>query len=344
MSNRQNSNLLRALNCQPVDRKPVWMMRQAGRYLPEYRQTRSQVNSFTELCKTPELACEVTLQPLRRFDLDAAIIFSDILTIPEAMGQSLSLISGQGPVLEPAITDERQINELPVIDISELDYVMQAIRLTRDHLDNNTPLIGFTGSPWTIACYMVEGQSSKNFAKIKTMMYQRPELLDQLLQKLAHVIEYYIKAQIDAGADAIMMFDSWGGILSPECYQKHSLGPISAIIDNVRQQHQAPITLFTKGGGLWLEQQANTGVDALSIDWMTDLADARQRLGPNIALQGNLDPAALFSTPENVSELTHRICQKHNGPGHVFNLGHGVLPETPIENVHAMIEAAHQYQ
>jgi len=317
-------------------------MRQAGRYLPEYQSIRQQVSSFTELCKTPELACEVTLQPIRRFALDAAIIFTDILTIPEAMGQQLTLVPGQGPFLDPAIREPRQIEQLPSINIEELDYVMRAITMVDQTLSENMPLLGFTGSPWTLACYMIEGHGDKLFKNTKTMLYQHPEWLASLLDKLAEVIARYLIAQIQAGVDALMIFDSWGGILSPEAYQRYSLYYIENIVTRVRAEYDTPITLFTKGGGLWLENQAKSGVDGLSIDWMTDLAEARQRVGHNIALQGNLDPTALFGDAEQVKQLVKQICRKQqNQPGYIFNLGHGVLPETPIDNVHAMIEAVH---
>jgi uroporphyrinogen decarboxylase len=299
MTELKNDRFLRALLRQPVDVTPVWMMRQAGRYLPEYRETRKKAGSFMQLCTTPELACEVTLQPLDRFPLDAAILFSDILTIPDAMGLGLYFAEGEGPRFEHPVRNEEQIKALGIPDPEqELRYVMDAVRLIRRELGGRVPLIGFSGSPWTLATYMVEGGSSKDFRTIKAMLYERPELLDQLLDTIARSVALYLNAQIKAGAQAVMIFDTWGGALTPSDYCRFSLKPMERIIASLQREadkRKVPIILFTKNGGQWLEAMTDTGADALGLDWTTDLGDARRRVGDQVALQGNLDPSVLYA-------------------------------------------------
>lgn len=336
---------LKALKREPVDKTPVWMMRQAGRYLPEYRRVRQAAGSFLDLCKNPELACEVTLQPLARFPLDAAIIFSDILTIPDAMGLGLYFVEGEGPRFKHPIRTISDIEKLYVPDMgSELKYVMDAISLTQKNLANKVPLIGFSGSPWTLATYMVEGGPSKSFSIIKKMLFAEPAQLHKILSVLATTVSDYLNAQIAAGADALMIFDTWGGILTARDYQLFSLQYMAQIVKSVKEKNpRTPITLFTKNGGQWLEKMAETGCDALGIDWMTDLSDARKRLGNKIALQGNMDPAVLYATPERIREEVKLILQSYGaGAGHIFNLGHGIQPDTPIENVTVFIDAVHE--
>jgi uroporphyrinogen decarboxylase len=335
---------LQALKRQPVDKTPVWMMRQAGRYLPEYKRVRKDAGSFLDLCKNPQLACEVTLQPLERFPLDAAIIFSDILTIPDAMGLGLHFVEGEGPRFHHPVRTAADIDKLYVPDVgAELCYVTDAIATTKKALANKVPLIGFSGSPWTLATYMIEGGPSKSFSIIKKMLFAEPEQLHKVLSILAQSVIDYLNAQAEAGADALMVFDTWGGILTARDYQEFSLYYMQKIISGVKHQHPfVPITLFTKNGGQWLEQMAETGCDALGIDWMTDLADARQRVGDKVALQGNMDPAVLYATPERIREEVRLILKAFDGtPGHVFNLGHGIQLDTPVENVAAFIEAVH---
>lgn len=297
MTKIENDRYLRALLRQPVDRTPVWLMRQAGRYLPEYRALRAEAGDFMTLCQNPELACEVTLQPLRRFELDAAILFSDILTIPDAMGLGLSFGAGEGPKFARTIQHQRDVDTLPVPDPEiELRYVMDAVKAIKRALVQRIPLIGFSGSPWTLATYMVEGGSSKQFSRIKQMMYREPQLLHGLLQKLADSVTLYLNAQIAAGADAVMIFDTWGGVLSHQDYQTFSLQYMTQIVQGISRQHEGrtiPVTLFTKGGGQWLELIAASGCDAIGLDWTTDIASARQRIGDKVALQGNMDPAVL---------------------------------------------------
>jgi uroporphyrinogen decarboxylase len=340
----RNSTFLRALLRQPVERTPVWIMRQAGRYLPEYRVTRAKAGSFMQLCKTPELACEVTLQPLARFPLDAAIIFSDILTIPDAMGLGLSFQTGEGPCFEHPIRTAQDIARLGIPDPNDdLNYVMEAIRLTLSELDNKLPLIGFAGSPWTLACYMVEGSGSKTFSQIKALMYAQPELLHQLLTILAKSVVAYLNAQIEAGVHAVMLFDTWGGLLSTRDYQDFSLYYMAQIVaDLKRQSTHVPVILFTKGGGQWLNLQAQSGCDALGVDWTIDLKTARQQVGDQVALQGNLDPAALYAAPERIrAEVANILASYGSGHGHIFNLGHGIYPDVPVEHVAALVDAVH---
>ncbi len=335
--------LIRALFQEPVERTPVWMMRQAGRYLPEYRATRSKAGNFLTLCKTPELACEVTLQPLQRFDLDGAIIFSDILTIPDAMGLGLYFVEGEGPKFHKTVKTLRDIKALAIPDPNtDLSYVMSAISLTRSELKDKVPLIGFAGSPWTLACYMLEGGSSKEFRQIKALLYQEPKALHHLLNTLTKTTILYLNAQIAAGAQVIMIFDTWGGLLTTAAYQEFSLDYMTEIVSNLNRQ-SVPIILFTKGGNLWLEKIALSGCDAIGLDWTIDIGSARQRLNHKVALQGNMDPAALFANPENIRNEVMNILQSYgSGSGHVFNLGHGISQYTSPENVKIFIDAIHE--
>lgn len=341
----KNDRLIRALKRQTVDITPVWLMRQAGRYLPEYREIRAKHKDFMTLCKTPELACEVTLQPLRRFDLDAAIIFSDILTIPDAMGLGLYFAEGEGPKFRKSLHNAKDIETLKMPDMQQLQYVMNAIRLVKRELAGKVPLIGFSGSPWTLATYMVEGGSSKNFAEIKQRLLEQPQTLQQLLQLLAESVVTYLKAQILAGADVVMIFDTWGGILSTPNYQSFSLQFMAQIVAQLKQDKQTqhvPVILFTKGGGQWLENMSETGCDALSLDWTIDIGQARQRVGAKVALQGNLDPAILKAEPNIIRHEITKILQSYGpGPGHIFNLGHGITPDVPPEHVKVMVDSVH---
>ncbi|MGD2073295.1 MAG: uroporphyrinogen decarboxylase [Gammaproteobacteria bacterium] len=347
MSELKNDRLIRALLRQPVDFTPVWMMRQAGRYLPEYRETRRKAGSFMQLCTSPELACEVTLQPLERFPLDAAILFSDILTIPDAMGLGLYFAEGEGPRFRRPVRTEEQIRALGVPDPEqELGYVMGAVRMIRRELDGRVPLIGFSGSPWTLATYMVEGGSSKDFRTIKAMLYERPDLLDRLLDTVAEAATLYLNAQIRAGAQAVMIFDTWGGALTPSDYCHFSLLPMERIIRSLEREHEGarvPVILFTKNGGQWLEAMTDTGADALGLDWTTDLGDARRRVGDQVALQGNLDPSVLYASPQHIREQVAKVLASFgSGNGHVFNLGHGIHPGIKPEHAGAMVEAVHE--
>ena len=343
-----NQNFLKALRREPVAQIPVWMMRQAGRYLPEYRQIREKAGSFLNLCKTPELACEVTLQPLRRFSLDAAIIFSDILTIPDAMGLGLDFVEQEGPYFRRPIQCVDDVIALPIPDMSlELRYVMDAIRLVKSELDGKVPLIGFSGSPWTLATYMIEGKASKQFSLIKKWLFKEPASLHQLLEKLTVAVSDYLCAQIDSGVEVVMLFDTWGGILTPRDYMLFSLNYMQQIIANVQEKFgkRIPIILFTKNGGQWLELMADTGVDALGIDWMTDIGDARKRVGHRVALQGNMDPSVLYGSVTRIQAEVKTILTAYGAyPGHIFNLGHGIQPDTPIDSVFALIEAVHLYR
>ena len=341
----QNDTVLRALMREPTPYTPVWIMRQAGRYLPEYNETRRKVGSFLALAKTPELACEVTLQPIRRFALDAAIIFSDILTVPDAMGLGLYFVEGEGPKFERPLRDEKAIAALREPDMASLRYVFDAISLTRRELGGRVPLIGFSGSPYTLACYMVEGGGSDDFRLVKSMMYARPELLHRILDINARAVAAYLNAQVAAGAQVLMIFDTWGGSLAHDAYAQFSLAYSKRVIAALQRQtegRRVPVILFTKGGGMWLEAMADSGADALGIDWQTDLAAARRRVGSRVALQGNLDPMALFGTVEAIEREAERVLGSYGtGPGHVFNLGHGVSQHTPPEHVQALVEAVH---
>ncbi|MGM0477277.1 MAG: uroporphyrinogen decarboxylase [Pseudomonadota bacterium] len=347
MQTLQNDRFLRAMAREEVDVTPVWMMRQAGRYLPEYRATRAQAGSFMDLCRSPDLASEVTLQPLERFDLDAAILFSDILTIPDAMGLGLYFETGEGPKFERPVRDEKAIRALGVVDPeAELSYVTDAVRTIRRDLDGRVPLIGFTGSPWTLATYMVEGGSSRDYARLKTLIYDRPELAHHLLAVTADSVTAYLNAQIAAGAQAVMIFDTWGGVLTPRDYRTFSLAYMQRIVDGLTREadgRKVPVTLFTKGGGMWLESMAETGCDGIGLDWTVDIGDARRRVGDRVALQGNMDPNMLYARPERIREEVASILESYgSGPGHVFNLGHGIHPEVDPEHAGAFIEAVHE--
>jgi uroporphyrinogen decarboxylase len=341
----QNDTLLRALMREPTPYTPVWIMRQAGRYLPEYNETRRKAGSFLALAKTPELACEVTLQPLRRFALDAAIIFSDILTVPDAMGLGLYFVEGEGPKFERPLREERDIAGIAAPDLDQLRYVFDAISLTRRELRGRAPLIGFAGSPFTLACYMIEGGGSDDFRRVKSMLYARPDLLQRILAANAQAVTAYLNAQIRAGAQAVMLFDTWGGILSAPAYDEFSLAYSKQVLAGLTRMNEGrvvPRILFTKGGGQWLEAMAQSGADALGIDWQTDLGHARRRVGSRVALQGNLDPMALFAPPAAIEREAQRVLDSFgDGPGHVFNLGHGVSQFTPPEHVQALVEAVH---
>ena len=338
-----NDRLLRALAREPVDRPPVWIMRQAGRYLPEYRAVRARAGDFLTLCRTPELATEVTLQPVDRFGLDAAIIFSDILTVPHAMGLGLHFVAGEGPRFEHPLRDAAAIDALHVPDPeSELGYVMDALRLARRELAGRVPLIGFGGSPWTLATYMVEGGSSRDFPTIKAMLYDRPALLERLLERLADAVTAYLNAQIAAGAQAIQIFDTWGGVLEPSAYRRFSLAPMQRIVEGLTRHadgRAVPVVLFTRNGGQYLEELAATGADALGLDWTTDIGEARRRVGDRVALQGNLDPCVLYAAPGTIERETSGLLDRAgDAPGHVFNLGHGVHPTIDPEHVRVMVD------
>lgn len=347
-SSLYNDCFLHALLREPVQRTPVWMMRQAGRYLPEYQRVRQQAGSFLDLCTNTELACEVTIQPLDRFRLDAAILFSDILTIPHAMGLGLSFNEGEGPRFAHPVRTAADIQRLGVPDPEgELRYVMDAVRLIRKTLDGRVPLIGFAGSPWTLACYMVEGASSRDFAKVKGLMYDQPMLMHRLLDVLAQAVAAYLNAQIAAGAQAIMLFDTWGGVLSAEDYREFSLSYASWVREALSQEadgRRVPTILFTKGGGQWLSSMADSGYDALGVDWTTPLSVARSLVGDRVALQGNLDPVALYASPETIRAKVKAILEQFgHGSGHVFNLGHGILPDVAPAHAVTMIEAVHEF-
>lgn len=342
----KNDTLLRALLREPTAYTPVWLMRQAGRYLPEYNQTRARAGDFLSLCKNPDLATEVTMQPLARFPLDAAILFSDILTVPDAMGLGLYFAEGEGPKFERPLRDEWEIRSLSVPDPGvQLRYVLDTVSQIRKALDNEVPLIGFSGSPFTLACYMVEGGTSADFLQVKTLMYKRPELLHHILHVNAQAVVAYLNAQIEQGVQAVMVFDTWGGVLSQAAYHEFSLRYLAQVIAGLKREHAGthiPNIVFTKGGGLWLESIAAIGCDAVGLDWSVDIGHARQQVGKQVALQGNLDPAVLFSTPEVITAETEKILASFGqGSGHVFNLGHGISQFTPADNVFALVDAVH---
>ncbi len=344
----KNDRFLRALLKEPVDTTPVWIMRQAGRYLPEYRATRQQAGSFMDLCKNADLACEVTLQPLERFDLDAAILFSDILTIPDAMGLGLYFAEGEGPRFERPLRDRAAIEALGVPDPEgELAYVMNAVRTIRRELNGRVPLIGFSGSPWTLATYMVEGGSSKDFGKVKGLLYDDPGSMHLLLDKLADSVTAYLNAQIAAGAQAVMIFDTWGGALTPPTYREFSLAYMQKIVDGLQRENEGrrvPVTLFTKGGAQWLEPMAATGCDGLGLDWTINIGEAQQRVGSQVALQGNMDPSVLYASPEVIRATVKQIIQDYGQPtGHVFNLGHGIHQHINPDNVKVLVDAVHEF-
>ncbi|MDH6250044.1 uroporphyrinogen decarboxylase [Polynucleobacter sphagniphilus] len=358
----ENDLFIRACFCRETDRTPVWLMRQAGRYLPEYRKTRSKAGSFLDLAKNPDFATEVTLQPIDRFDLDAAILFSDILTIPDAMGLELSFENGDGPRFAKPLTSEREVNQLRVANMEELRYVFDAVSSIAKALTSNgkqqVPLIGFSGSPWTLACYMIEGSGSRDFSLAKKMLYERPDLLQKILDINIQSISEYLRLQIDAGAQAVMIFDTWGGLLTSEDYLQYSLEPMSKIVKDIRSNPKydpVPIILFTKGGGIWLSDIANSGADVLGIDWTINLARARGLINHasirHIAIQGNLDPSILLSNPQEIEKRvqqcfedlsTVKVLEGSPLDGHIFNLGHGISQFTPPENVAALVSKVRQ--
>lgn len=339
----RNDTLLRALLRQPTEYTPIWLMRQAGRYLPEYCATRERAQDFLTLCKSPNLATEVTLQPLARYDLDAAILFSDILTIPDAMGLGLYFAPGEGPKFERPLREEWEIRDLTAPDpYDHLRYVLDAVAEIRRALDGAVPLIGFSGSPFTLACYMVEGEGSDQYLKLKTLLYTRPDLLHHILEVTTRAVTDYLNAQIEAGAQAVMVFDSWGGMLTQAAYLEFSLPYIARIMAGLRRENEGrvvPRIVFTKGGGLWLEYIAGCGCDAVGLDWTIEIGEARRRVGDRVALQGNMDPAVLFGPPERVAAEARRILASYGpGPGHVFNLGHGISQFTPPQNVRVLVD------
>jgi uroporphyrinogen decarboxylase len=348
MTELKNDRFLRALACEAVDMTPVWMMRQAGRYLPEYRELRSKAGDFLSLCKNKELACEVTIQPLERFDLDAAILFSDILTIPDAMGQGLYFEEGEGPKFRKIVRTEKDVDTLPVVNTArDLAYVTDAVSTIHKELNGRVPLIGFSGSPWTLATYMVEGGSSKDFRHIKAMMYSQPEVMHQLLEKLALSVIDYLNAQIKAGAQAVQIFDTWGGNLSDVAYKEFSLSYMQKIVKGLIKEHdgrKVPVILFTKGGGLWLPEMAGIGADALGLDWTMDIGRARALVGDKVALQGNMDPSVLYSSPKQIRAEVQRILKSYGpGEGHVFNLGHGIHQFVNPEHAGIFVDAVHEF-
>ena len=348
MTELKNDLFLRALQRQPVDRTPVWMMRQAGRYLPEYLATRAEAGSFLDLCKNAELACEVTLQPLRRYAMDAAILFSDILTVPDAMGLGLHFVEGEGPRFHKPVRTEAEVAALSVVDAAtDLDYVMNAVRTIRRALHGSVPLIGFSGSPWTLATYMVEGQGSRDFARVKTMAFNQPELMHQLLSVLANSVADYLRCQIAAGAQAVQIFDTWGGVLSAAAYREFSLHYMRRVLEQLPREsdgRRVPVIVFTKHGGLWLDAMAETGVDCLGLDWTVDIGTARALVGARVALQGNMDPALLRASPARIREEVAAILASYgSGAGHVFNLGHGITPDINPEHVTAFVEAVREF-
>lgn len=343
----RNDVFLRALLRQPVEYTPVWLMRQAGRYLPEYRATRARAGSFMQLAQNVEFATEVTLQPLERFGLDAAILFSDILTIPDAMGLGLRFEAGEGPRFAHPVQDEAAVRKLAVPDMEGLRYVFDAVSSIRKALDGRVPLIGFAGSPFTLACYMVEGEGTREYRIIKTMMYKRPDLLHRILDINARAVVRYLNAQIDAGAQAVMIFDSWGGVLADGLFQQFSLDYTRRVLGRLvreREGRRVPAIVFTKGGGIWLEEIASSGCDAVGLDWTVNLGAARRAVGDRVALQGNLDPMTLFGGPEAIrAEVIRTLDSYGAGPGHVFNLGHGISQFTPPEAVAVLVETVHAY-
>ena len=344
----KNDRFLRALLRQPVDRTPVWIMRQAGRYLPEYLKTRAEAGNFMNLCQTPELACEVTLQPLRRYPLDAAIIFSDILTIPDAMGLGLYFVTGEGPKFERPLSTVAEIENLPRPDISDtLGYVTDAVSLTRREIGGKVPLIGFSGSPWTLATYMIEGGSSKTFGKAKKLIYQDPAAAHLLLEKLADTVTDYLNAQIEAGAQAVQIFDTWGGALSHDAYREFSLGYMERIVAGLKRENEGrrvPVILFSKSCNTQLEAIAESGTDAMGVDWTVTLSEARRRVGDRVALQGNMDPSILLASPEVIRNEVRRTLESFGpGEGHVFNLGHGITPEVDPDHLAALLQAVAEF-
>ncbi|OUS06694.1 uroporphyrinogen decarboxylase [Gammaproteobacteria bacterium 42_54_T18] len=344
----KNDRFLRALDRQPVDMTPVWMMRQAGRYLPEYRATRAKAGDFMSVCKNAELACEVTLQPLERYDLDAAILFSDILTIPDAMGLGLYFETGEGPKFKKTVRTEADVLALPQPDVAvDLDYVMNAVTTIRSALGGRVPLIGFSGSPWTLATYMVEGGSSKDFRTLKKMLYQQPDVLHLLLDKLAECVTNYLNEQIRCGAQAVQIFDTWGGSLSTPAYEAFSLQYMRKIVGGLIKEHdgrKVPSIVFTKNGAQWIEQIADCGADCVGLDWTVEIGDIRQRVGDKVALQGNMDPSALYGSETAIRAEVKRVLDGFgDGDGHVFNLGHGIHLDVPPENAKIFVDAVHEF-
>ena len=347
MSELKNDLFLRALMRQPVSRTPVWIMRQAGRYLPEYREVRAQAGDFMSLCRNPELACEVTMQPLRRYKLDAAILFSDILTVPDAMGLGLHFIEGEGPKFRNPVQTAAAIRDLKVPDVeSKLGYVFDAVRTIRRELNGDVPLIGFAGSPFTVGTYMVEGGSSREFPTIKAIAKDAPEVMDHLMNIVAETTIEYLNAQIDAGAQAVQIFDTWGAALEGDDFRRFSMASMQKIIDGLTREkdgRKIPVILFTKGAGPLLTDLAETGCDALGVDWTTDLATAREYVGDKVALQGNLDPATLRESPEVIRQgVADTLASYGTGPGHVFNLGHGITPDIDPDHLGALVDAVHE--
>jgi uroporphyrinogen decarboxylase len=343
----QNDTFLRALRRQPTEHTPVWLMRQAGRYLPEYRATRATAGSFMGLATNVDYATEVTLQPLERYPLDAAILFSDILTVPDAMGLGLSFALGEGPKFAKVVRDEAAVAELVVPDMDKLRYVFDAVTSIRKALNGRVPLIGFSGSPWTLACYMVEGGGSDDYRRVKSLMYSRPDLMHRILAINADSVAAYLNAQIDAGAQAVMIFDSWGGVLADGAFQEFSLAYTRRVLAQLKREHdgtQIPRIVFTKGGGIWLDEIADLDTDGIGLDWTMDLGKARERVGHKVALQGNLDPNVLFASPAQIDAQACRVLDRFGAhPGHIFNLGHGISQFTPPESVTALVEAVHRH-
>ena len=347
MTDLKNDRFLRALLRQPVDRTPIWMMRQAGRYLPEYRATRKEAGSFLDLCKNAELACEVTMQPLRRYPMDAAILFSDILTVPDALGLGLYFEEGEGPKFHKTVRSEEDLAGLnSIVAEDDLGYVMNAVSTIRRELNGQVPLIGFSGSPWTLATYMVEGGASKDFATVKSMAYDKPELMHALLSLLADAVADYLSAQVRAGAQALQIFDTWGGSLSAAGYKEFSLKYMQRVIARLPAEadgRKVPVIVFTKGGGQWLNAIADCGAQAVGIDWTTDIATARVLVGDKVALQGNMDPSMLFASPQRIREEVGSILAGYgHGSGHVFNLGHGITPGVNPDHVTAFVDAVQE--
>ncbi len=345
----KNDTFLRALMREPTPYTPIWIMRQAGRYLPEYNGTRKRAGSFLGLAKNPDYCTEVTLQPLDRFPLDAAILFSDILTVPDAMGLELYFVEGEGPKFARPLRTEDDVKKLPLADLSQLKYVTDAVEQIRGALDGRVPLIGFSGSPFTLACYMIEGGGSDDFRLTKTMMFQRPDLLHSILEKNTVSVIAYLNAQIDAGAQAVMLFDTWGGALSHSAYAEFSLAYAKRVMVGLKREREGrvvPRVFFTKGGGLWLEPMAEMGADALGLDWTINLADAKRRVGDRVALQGNLDPLTLFAPPAVIEREAERVLREfahdQNADGHVFNLGHGISQFTDPEHVKVLVHTVHR--
>ena len=344
---QQNNTFIKALLKQDTEYTPVWLMRQAGRYLPEYREVRSNAGGFMDLCRNRDFATEVTLQPIDRFNLDAAILFSDILTVPDAMGLGLSFVAGEGPKFAHPVQDEKAVQQLAVPDMEKLSYVFNAVASIKNALNGRVPLIGFSGSPFTLACYMIEGGGSRDFRLVKEMLYRRPDLLHTILNINAKAVTAYLNQQIAAGANAVQIFDTWGGILSDAAFGEFSLHYITQIINGLTKTdangNQVPVIVFVKGGGLWLEQMANSGTDALGLDWTVNIKDARRRVGDKVALQGNFDPFALFGTQQSIEAEVKRILADYGkGNGHIFNLGHGIHQLTDPERVKDLVNAVHE--